>query len=144
LHGALQIEQTTRSRYHQVGILQLGNLQLVRHATNDVGHTQATAVLHQIDGVMGYLLGQFTGWANNQRAGCRCAEMARVGRVFALGALRRCLALGGGFCHGALVVVSLFGFGLCHLGQQCVQHRQQEGGGFATAGLAGDHQVNKT
>ena len=66
LHGALQVEQTTWRGHHQVGILQLGNLQLVRHAAHNVGHAQAAAMLHQIDGVVSHLLGQFACRANNQ------------------------------------------------------------------------------
>ena len=69
LHGALQVKQTTRCGHHQIGILQLGNLQLVRHAAHNVGHAQAAAMLHQIDGIVRNLLRQFACGANNQGAG---------------------------------------------------------------------------
>jgi hypothetical protein len=63
LHGALQVQQTARGSDHQIGVLQLGNLQLVGHATHDVGNAQAAAMLHQIDGVVRHLLSQFAGRA---------------------------------------------------------------------------------
>ena len=44
LHGALQIQQTAWGCYHQIGILQLGNLQLVGHAAHHIGNTQTTAM----------------------------------------------------------------------------------------------------
>ena len=58
LHGTLQVQQTSGCCHHQVGILQLGNLHLVRHATHHVGNAQTAAVAHQIDGVMCHLLRQ--------------------------------------------------------------------------------------
>ena len=117
LHRALQIEQAARRGHHQIGVLQLGNLQLVRHAAHNVGNAQTTAVLHQIDGVVRHLLGQFAGGANNQCAGCGRFEVAGVGRVFALAALGRGFALGGGLGHGLFIGEALFLFGLGHLGQ---------------------------
>ena len=76
LHGALQVEQTTRRGDDQIGILQFGNLQLVRHTAHNVGHAQAAAMFDQIDGVVRHLLGQLTCRANNQGARCRGFEVA--------------------------------------------------------------------
>ena len=144
LHGPLQIEQTPRCSHHQIGILQLGNLQLVRHAANDVGHAQATAMLHQIDRIVGDLLRQFTCRANNQGTRCGWREMTWIGGVLALGALGRCFTPGCGVGHGLLKIRLFFGFGLRHLHQQGVQHGQQKGGRLAATGLTRHHQVGKT
>ena len=143
LHGTLQVQQTTGRGHHQVGVLQLGNLQLVRHAAHDVGNTQTTAMLHQVNRVMGHLLGQFARGANNQRARGGCLEIAGVGRVFALGTLGGRFAFGSGFCHGLFVFKALGFFGVCRLLEQGVQHGQQEGSRFAAARLAGNHQVDE-
>ena len=104
--------------------------------------TRKTAgVLDQFNGVLRDLLGQFTGGAQDQCAGCGRLEVARVGGVFAFGALGRRLA-GGGSLGASFFKFSAFsGFLLGHLLDQGVQHRQQEGRGFAAAGLAGHHQV---
>jgi hypothetical protein len=69
LHGTLQVQQAPRRGDHQIGVLQLGDLQLVRHATHDVGDAQAAAMLNQVDGVVRHLLGQFARRAHHQRAG---------------------------------------------------------------------------
>ncbi len=143
LHGALQVKQTTGCRHHEVGILQLGNLQLVRHTTHNIGNTQTAAMLNQIDRIVCHLLGQFAGGANNQGARCSWCEMTGIGRVFALGTLWRCLAFGSSVSHGLLKIRLLFGFGLRHLHQQGVQHGQQEGSSFAATGLARYHQIGK-
>ncbi|EKD98431.1 MAG: hypothetical protein ACD_23C00436G0001, partial [uncultured bacterium] len=143
MHRALQVQQTARRGHHQIGVLQLGNLQLVRHTADDVGDAQTTAMLHQVDRIVRHLLGQFTGRADDQGTRGGGAEMTWVGGVFALGALGSGLAFGGGFGHGLFVIGAGFGLGLFLLFEQGVQHGQQESGGFATAGLAGDHQVNK-
>ena len=139
---ALQIQQAAGCGDHQVGILQLGNLQLVRHATHDVGNAQTAAMLHQVDGVMGHLLCQFAGRANDQGAGCGGLEVALAGRVLALGALGCGLT---GFNSGSAGGFELFAFGGLSCGllcQQGVQHGQEKGGGLAATGLAGDHQVD--
>jgi hypothetical protein len=60
LHRALQVQQAAGRGHHQVGILQLGDLQLVRHAAHHVGHAQATAMLDQVDGVVA------TCWASSR------------------------------------------------------------------------------
>ena len=141
LHRALQVQQTAGGGHHQMGVLQLGDLQLVGDATDHVGNAQATAVLDQLDGVVRHLLGQFTRRAQHQRAGHGGLEVARIGRVFPSGALGRLLATGDGVCTG-LVVFSLglgFGGGLLH--DQGVEYGQQKRGGFAAASLAGDHQI---
>ena len=101
-------------------------------------------MLHQIDGVMSDLLGQFTGWANDQSTRCGGFEVACVGRVFALGALRRWLAFGFGLGHCSFKLSALLGFGFGLLLQQGVQHRQQECRCFAATCLARHHQVDET
>ena len=144
LHGALQIKQTTRRGHHEVGVLQLGNLQLIRHATHNIRNAQATAMLNQIDRVMGNLLSQLTCWANNQGTGSSWGKMTRIGWILALGTLGRCLAFGCRLGNRLFKIRLFFGFCLRHLSQQGVQHRQQEGGCLTTASLAGDHQVGET
>ncbi|MCY1519844.1 hypothetical protein D9M68_546080 [compost metagenome] len=141
---ALQVEQAAGGGDHEVGVLQLGDLQLVRHTTHHVGHAQATAMAHQVDGVVGHLLGEFARGAQDQGAGGGSLEIARAGGVFALGRLGRRFAAGQGFGGQALALGAFLGVGIGALLQQGVQHRQQEGGGLAAAGLAGDHQVGKT
>ena len=122
LHGALQIEQTTRSSHHQIGVLQLGNLQLIRNTAHHVGDADAAAVLDQLDGVMGHLLSQFSRGAQHQRTGNGSLEVAGVGRVLALVALGSRLALGGRFCAQALEFSLGFCIGLSALLNQGVQH----------------------
>ena len=141
LHGALQVQQTAGCGNHQVGVLQLGNLQLVRHAADHVGNAQTTRVLDQLDGVLRHLLGQFARWADYQGARCRCLEVAWVGGVFALGALRGGFAFGNGVGAGLVEFGAFSSFLLGHLLNQGVQNGQQKGGGFAAAGLAGHHHV---
>ena len=99
---------------------------------------------HQVDGVIGHLLGKFAGGAQDQGAGGGGLEVARAGGVLALGRLGRGFAAGNGLGGQTLALGTLMGFGIGTLLQQGVQHGQQEGGGFAAAGLAGDHQVGKT
>src|SRR5690606_34816553 len=69
LHGALQVEQAAGRGHDQVGVLQLGDLQLVGHAADYVGYAQAASVLDQVDGVVRHLLRQLTRRAHDQRAG---------------------------------------------------------------------------
>ena len=142
LHGALQVEQAAWGCHHQIGILQLGNLQLVRHTAHDVGDAQAAAMLHQVDGIVGHLLGQFTGWTDDQCTRRWSLEVAHIGRVLALSALRWRLATCCGFGHFALKSSTFVDFGLRQLLEQGMQDRQQEGRSFATTSLAGDHQVD--
>ena len=97
LQAALQIEQTAWRGHYQVGILQLGNLQLVRNTAYHVGNAQTAAMANQIDGVGANLLRQFTGRAQNQCAGGGRLEVACVRRVFALGFFQRCFAACNGF-----------------------------------------------
>ena len=139
---ALQIEQAPRRGHHEVGILQLGDLQLVRHATHHVGNAQALAVLDQVNGVMRHLLGEFTRGAQHQRAGNSGLEVARLGRVLAAGALRGRFAARGSLGGQAVEFSTRLGVGLGLLVQQGVQHGQQERRRLAAAGLAGDHQVD--
>ena len=143
LQAALQVQQTARRGDDEVGVLQLGNLQLVRNATNDVGNAQATAMTHQIDGISANLLGEFAGWAQNQRAGRGGLEIAQVGGVFALGLFQWRFATGDSFGAQALEFGALMALGGFLLFQQRVQHGQQEGGGLAAAGLAGNQQVGE-
>ena len=143
LHRALQVQQASGGRDHQIGVLQLGNLQLVRHAAHHIGNAQATAVLNQVDGVVRHLLRELARGAQHQGAGGGGFEVARVGRVFALGALRGCFTVGERVRHGLLVLGLLGCFGIGTLGQQGVQNRQQKRGRLAAAGLAGDHQVDE-
>ena len=124
LHRALQVKQTTGSSHHQVSVLQLGNLQLVRHTADHVGHAQATGVLDQVDSVVRHLLGQLAGGANNQRAGNGGLEVALVGRVFAFGALRRRFATGNSVGDRLFKLSAGFGFGFGLLANQRVQHGQ--------------------
>ena len=124
LHGALEVKQTTRRSHHQIGVLQLGNLQLVRHAANDIGNTQATAMANQVNRIMRDLLGQFTGWAQNQRAGFSRLEIAGAGRVLALGPFWRSLAFGCCISNRLFKIGTLFGLGFFFLHQQRVQNRQ--------------------
>ena len=143
LHGALQVEQTTWGRYDEVGVLQFGNLQLVGHATDDVGNADTAAMLDQVDGVMCYLLGKFACRAHDQGAGHGSLEVARVGRVLALGALGSSFTLRSGVGHSALVLFTLLEFGLGLLLDEGMQHGQQECSGLAGTGLAGNHQVHE-
>ena len=144
LHRALQVQQAAWGGHHQIGVLQLGNLQLVRHAAHHVGNAQATGMFDQVDGIVCHLLGQLTGWADDQRAGHSRLEVAVVGRVFALGALWRRFTIGCSLGHRTLVFRTRFSFSFCMLADQRVQHRQQERGGLAAAGLAGNHQIDET
>ena len=143
LHRALQVEQTTGRCHHQVGVLQLGNLQLVRHAAHDIGHAQAATMLHQVDGVMRHLLGQLARGANDQCARGGGFEVAGVGGVFALGALGGGFALGCGIRYRLFVFKTLRLFGVSRLLEQGVQHGQQKSRCLAAAGLAGNHQIDK-
>ena len=96
---------------------------------------------HQFNGVVRHLLGQFAGGAQNQGARCGSLEVAWVSRVLALGGFGWCFATGQGFGGQALTLQAGF-FGCSGLlAQQGVEHRQQEGCGFAAAGLARDQQV---
>jgi len=99
-------------------------------------------MLDQLDGVVRHLLRKFARRAQDQGAGRGGLEMARIGRVLALGALRSRFAFGSSLGSRALVSRALFFGGLGLLLEQGVQHRQQEGGGLAATGLAGDHQVD--
>ena len=143
LHGALQVEQAAWRCHHQVSILQLGNLQLVRHAAHHVGHAQTTAMLDQVDGVVRYLLCQFAGWANNQGARGWGFEIACVGGVFALAALGWLFAIGRSVSHEFVPSCFFSSFCLRLLLKQSVQHRQQESRCFAATGLARHHQVDE-
>jgi hypothetical protein len=110
LHGALQIQQTARRGHHEVGVLQLGDLQLVGHAAHHVGNAQAAAVLDQVDGVVRHLLGQLTRGAQHQGAGHGSLEVAGLVGPCAWRAWER-LATGSGFGAQALELGALFGFG---------------------------------
>ncbi len=142
LHGALQVEQTAGCGHHQISVLQLGDLQLVRHTAHHVGHAQTTAMLDQVDGVVRHLLCQFAGWANDQSARCWSFEVACVGGVFALGALGCLFAIGCSISYELVPSCFVSSFGLSLLLNQCVQHGQQEGGCFAATSLARHHQVD--
>ena len=143
LHRALQVQQTARRGHHEVGVLQLGNLQLVGHAAHHVGNADATAVLDQFDGVMRHLLSQLARGAQDQGAGNGRLEVAGIGGVLALVALGRGLAAGSGLGALAVIFGADGGFLVSLLLDQRVQHGQQEGGGLARAGLAGNHQVDE-
>ena len=144
LHGALQVQQAAWCGHHEISVLQLGDLQLVRHTTHHVGDTQAVAMAHQVNGVMGHLLGQFAGRAQDQRT-WRCGlEVAHVGRVLALGLLRRRFTLGNGLGHSGFELGTFTRGDFSLALEQGVQHGQQEGCCFAATGLAGHHQVGKT
>ena len=143
LHAALQVQQAARGGYHQVRVLQAGDLDRVRHATHHVGNAQALAMLDQVNRVMGDLLRQFARRAQHQCAGLGGLEMATVGRVLAARTLGGRLAVGGSFVELALPFDAFFLFGGFTLLQQRMQHRQQEGGGLAATGLAGHHQVDE-
>ena len=123
--------------------MQLGNLQLVRHTAHHVGNAQATAMANQVNRVVGNLLSQFTGWANDQSARGGCFEVACAGRVFALGALWRRFTFSRSISHQTIPFSTGFSFSISLLLEQGMQHRQQEGGGFAAASLARDHQIDK-
>jgi hypothetical protein len=96
----------------------------------------------QVDGVTGHLLREFARGAQDQRAGGGGLEIARAGRVLALGTLGRFFAASQGLGGFTLEVQARLGFGIGLLLQQRVQHGQQEGCGLAAAGLAGNHQVD--
>ena len=87
LHRALQVQQAAGRGDHEVGVLQPGDLHLVGHAAHHVGDAQAAAMLDQVDGVVRHLLREFARRAQDQRAGGGGLEVARVGRVLALGRL---------------------------------------------------------
>ena len=84
LHAALQVKQTAWRGNYQVGVLQFGNLQLVRNTADNVGNTQAAAMTHQINCVGANLLGQLACGAQNQRTWRGGFEIAHIGWVFAL------------------------------------------------------------
>ena len=141
LARTLQIQQAARGGHHQVGVLQAGDLHGIGHAADHVGNAHAFAMAHQFDGIVRDLLRQLTGGAENQRTRLGRTEVARQGRVDALGLFRRGFATGSGFGTGGLMGQALgLLLGLL-LAQQGVDHRQQKGGGLAAARLAGDHQV---
>ena len=141
LTTALQIQQTAWRGHHQVGILQLGNLHLVRHATHHSGNAQTPAMLDQTNGVVRHLLSQFACGAQHQRTRHDRLKVAGQQRVLTLWALGLWLAFGSGLLHLTVPFGLFLGlFGVLLL-QQRVQHRQQECSGFATTGLARDHQV---
>ena len=141
LSAALQVEQTTRRGHHEVGVLQLGNLHRVGHAAHHMRHTQALAMPHQIDRIVGNLLRELARGAQHQRAGLRRLEIARVGRVLALGPLGRCLTAGRGFIARTLECLACITLGAGLLLQQGVQHRQQKGSCFASTGVGDTHDV---
>jgi len=143
LHAALQVQQAAGRGHHEVGVLQLGDLQLVRNAAHHVGDAQAAAMAHQVDRVGADLLGQLAGRAQDQGAGCGGLEVARVGRVLALGFFQRRLATGDGFGAQAFKFGAFSALGFFLLLEQGVQHGQQESGGLAAAGLAGNQQVGE-
>ena len=142
LSRALQVEQATRCSHHQIGVLQTGDLHGVRHAAHHVGNAQALGVTHQANGVMGHLLGEFSCGTQHQRTGHTGPEIARMGRVLALGAPRRRLPRGGSFSHSTGPFLGFDFHTRLTLLQQGVQERQQEGRRLAAAGLAGHHQVD--
>ena len=76
LHRALQVQQAARRSHHEVCILQLGDLQLVRHTAHHIGYAQASAVLDQVDRIVRHLLGQLTGGAQDQCARRSSLEVA--------------------------------------------------------------------
>ena len=45
LHRTLKIKQAAWSSNNQVGVLQLGNLELIRHTTHNIGNPKAAAML---------------------------------------------------------------------------------------------------
>ena len=143
LHAALQIEQTARGGDHQIGVLQFGDLQLVRNTTDHVGYAQTTAMTHQVNRVSTDLLGQFAGWAQDQGTRGGGLEVACVRRVFALWFLQRCFAFGDGFGAQAFEFSAFLQFSIFLLLEQGMQHRQQKCCGLAATGLAGDQQVGE-
>ena len=132
----LQVEQTSGRGHHQIGILQLGNLQLVRNAPNHVGDAHTAAMLDQLDRVMRHLLGQLTCRANDQCARCSSFEVTWVGGVLAFFALRRRLAIGQCLCTSGVKLGALLGFCGGLFLNQGVQHRQQKCSCFAGTCLA--------
>ena len=140
---ALQVEQAARGRDHQVGVLQLGDLDRVGNATDHVGDAHAAAMLDQLDRILGDLLREFARRAQDQGARNGRGEMTRQQRVLALGLLRCRLAGSFGFGDLAVPVGALGGLGSSLLLEQGVQHRQQEGSGLAATGLARHHQVGE-
>ena len=141
LPAALQVEQAAGRSHHEVGVLQLGNLNLVGNTTHHVGNAQATAMAHQIDGVVGYLLGQFAGRAKNQGTRHGGLEVAGQQRVLALRCLGGWLAFGGSLGSQTLALGAFRSFGGSLLLEQGMQNGQQESGSFAATGLAGHHEV---
>ena len=143
LHAALQVKQTARRSHDQISILQLGNLQLVRNATYYVGNAQAAAMANQVNRISANLLGQFTRWAQNQRARRGRLEIAHIGWVFALWLFGRGFATGDSFCAQAFKFSALIALCIFLLLKQGVQHGQQESSGFSTTSLAGNQQVGE-
>ena len=144
LSRTLQVQQATRRGHHQIGVLQASDLHGVRHAAHHVGDAQALGVTDQADGVVSHLLGEFSGGTQHQRTGHTGPEVARMGRVLALGAARCGLAGRCGFGHFAGPFLGFDFHTRLTLLQQRVQQGQQEGGGLAAAGLARHHQVDVT
>ena len=143
LHAPLQVQQTAWRGNHQVSVLQLGNLQLVRNAADHVGNAQAAAMAHQVNRVSAHLLSQLTCGAQNQRARGGSFEVAHVGRVFALWLFGRCLATGNRLGRQAFKLGTLITLGLLLLFQKRVQHGQQKRSGLAASGLAGHQQIGE-
>ena len=115
--------------------LQLG---LVGHAADDGAHGEARDATAQLNGHLGHLLGQLAGRGQHQADGVdRGAGETRRPAGAAVAALvaRAGVEAAAGHGRGQLVGV---GFAT---GQDLRQHGQQEGGGLAAAGAAGDHQV---
>ena len=141
LAAAVQVQQAAGGGNHQIGVLQPCDLHAIGQAANDAGNAQIARVFDQRDGVLHHLLCQFACGAEHQRTGFGRFEVARIGRVFATLFFGWCLAARQRFSG------QLFGLQACSFGrtglllQQLLQQGQQKGGGFATAGLAGHHQV---
>jgi hypothetical protein len=97
---------------------------------------------NQVDGVVRHLLRQFTRRAHHQRAWVAALKLRLLVGSLRLGRFGGASPLACASAQAALESLALLGWQrLRAAGQQRVQHRQQEGGRLAAAGLAGHHQV---
>ena len=65
LPRTLKVQQTARCGHHEVGVLQFGNLQLVRHTAHHIGNPQTTAMFNQVNAIVRDLLCQLSGGAQH-------------------------------------------------------------------------------
>ena len=113
---ALQIKQAAWRGDHEIGVLQFGNLNLIRQAANHVGHAHAGHVASEFNRVVSHLLRQLARGAEDEGLRGGSAEVAGVNRVFAFGLLGSHFAFGGGFFQRFLPSEAFFALAITQLG----------------------------